>query len=416
MNPSITTPSPESDSNWIHLAPHLDDAMQQLSDTDRLAILLRYFQNQPLREVGLALGLEEDAARKRVSRALDKLRDWFSEKGLVSTSVGLAGVISANAIQAAPIGVADVLIKASLVVGAATIGTNAISTTTFMTTTKTILATAAVVATALTIPLLSQRRENEDRQRQIRSTSNEIAQLNTQNAALTAAQISAEELARLRANQAELLRLRGEVGRLRRDLQAKLAAPRTAPTNSTAMAASDENATSEPKAPFTANANVRIPLGSTFVTGGWETSPGKRTLVFVTPTVDSSNGSIQIMFEAKFAEVPLDSLSELGMNTFAGAETTESSLKAMLTGNQFKVWIKYFEQRTGVDLLTAPKIITANERQAQIVVGDEGQIPPTFSVDLLPKFTAGQDAMDLSLAVNMQPLHPNSGNQRPKPR
>ena len=123
MNPTSTTSEAASDVNWVQLAPILDDAMAHLSETDRLAILLRYFQNQPLREVGLALGLEEDAARKRVSRALDKLRDWFSQKGIAATPTGLAGLVSVHAVEAAPLPLAEAIVKAALLAGATVAGT-----------------------------------------------------------------------------------------------------------------------------------------------------------------------------------------------------------------------------------------------------------------------------------------------------
>ena len=57
----------ESDSAWDQLSPLLDEAMARLCDKDRDAIVLRFFENKSLREVGLALGVEERAAQKRVA-------------------------------------------------------------------------------------------------------------------------------------------------------------------------------------------------------------------------------------------------------------------------------------------------------------------------------------------------------------
>ena len=53
---------------WQELSPLLDEAMNRLGQTDRDALLLRYFENRSLREVGSALGTNEEAAKKRVAR------------------------------------------------------------------------------------------------------------------------------------------------------------------------------------------------------------------------------------------------------------------------------------------------------------------------------------------------------------
>ncbi len=66
-----TLDEPSSDAIWLELAPHLDDAMEKLGATDRDAVVLRYFENKSLAEVGAALGMEERAAQKRVNRALE---------------------------------------------------------------------------------------------------------------------------------------------------------------------------------------------------------------------------------------------------------------------------------------------------------------------------------------------------------
>jgi RNA polymerase sigma factor (sigma-70 family) len=67
---------PEADT-WMQLAPLLDEAVAQLNDPDRNAIVLRFYQHKPLNEVASILGVNPDAAQKRVSRAVDKLRKFF---------------------------------------------------------------------------------------------------------------------------------------------------------------------------------------------------------------------------------------------------------------------------------------------------------------------------------------------------
>jgi RNA polymerase sigma factor (sigma-70 family) len=91
---------------WPHIAPLLDDAMAKLSAADRHAIVLRYFDGKSLGEVGAALGASEDAAKKRVTRAVEKLRGWFTKRGVTLTATVLTAAISANSVQAAPMGLA----------------------------------------------------------------------------------------------------------------------------------------------------------------------------------------------------------------------------------------------------------------------------------------------------------------------
>jgi RNA polymerase sigma factor (sigma-70 family) len=91
---------------WEQLAPVLEDAMGQLRDKDRDALMLRYFQNRSLREVGVMLGVDEYAAQKRVGRAVEKLRSIFGKRGIVLTPAIISAAISAHSVQAAPLALA----------------------------------------------------------------------------------------------------------------------------------------------------------------------------------------------------------------------------------------------------------------------------------------------------------------------
>jgi len=91
---------------WEQIAPLLDEAMGNLGEMDRNAVVLRFFENKTSAEVGAALHLSEAAAHKRVSRSLDKLRKFFSKRGLMFTTGIIAGAVAANSVQAAPAGLA----------------------------------------------------------------------------------------------------------------------------------------------------------------------------------------------------------------------------------------------------------------------------------------------------------------------
>lgn len=142
--------SAQTDAAWDQLSPILDEAMAQLKDKDRDAIVLRFFENKSLREVGTALGLEERAAQKRVARGLEKLRAFFSKKGVTSTVAIIAGAVSAHSVHAAP---ADLAMTAA----AAAKGTTATASTLasvkgalkIMTWTKAKTAIAAIIGALL---------------------------------------------------------------------------------------------------------------------------------------------------------------------------------------------------------------------------------------------------------------------------
>ncbi len=102
---------------WEQVKDLLDEAMTSLSDAERSAILLRFFENRSLREVGDSLGISEDTAQKRVSRALDRLRELLSRRGVSVSAAGLATGLSAHAIETAPATLAPAIASAAATAG-----------------------------------------------------------------------------------------------------------------------------------------------------------------------------------------------------------------------------------------------------------------------------------------------------------
>ena len=107
-----------ADDAWPHIAPLLDDALAGLSAAERHAVVLRYFDGKTLGEVGAALGASEDAAKKRVTRAVEKLRGYFTKRGVTLTATVLTAAISANSVQAAPLGLAKTISVIAIAKGA----------------------------------------------------------------------------------------------------------------------------------------------------------------------------------------------------------------------------------------------------------------------------------------------------------
>ncbi|MGA2173896.1 MAG: sigma-70 family RNA polymerase sigma factor [Verrucomicrobiota bacterium] len=175
---------PAAEPDWEHLRPVLEDAMHDLNDADRVAVLLRFFKNKSLRQVGLELGLTENAARMRVERALEKLRLCLARKGVTSTGAALALALSGNAVSSAPAGLAAALAGASLAGAASEAGTT-LGLLKFMVATKLKigLSALAIAGAAVTLVLehqawLNAREENDSLRRQ-------IAQLKADNDALS---------------------------------------------------------------------------------------------------------------------------------------------------------------------------------------------------------------------------------------
>jgi RNA polymerase sigma factor (sigma-70 family) len=108
---------------WNDIAPILDDVLDKLNNTERQAILLRFFEQKSMREVGLACGVGEDAAKMRVSRAMDRLRSIFAARGVVCGAAGLGLLLAERAVEAAPNGLVSAL--ATLKVPAAGFASNA---------------------------------------------------------------------------------------------------------------------------------------------------------------------------------------------------------------------------------------------------------------------------------------------------
>lgn len=88
---------------WLQLAPVLDEAIARLGQMDRTVVLLRFFENQSLRTVGRALGISEDTAQKRVSRAIIKLREQFLKLGVPVSATDTVTTISTQAAPAVPV-------------------------------------------------------------------------------------------------------------------------------------------------------------------------------------------------------------------------------------------------------------------------------------------------------------------------
>jgi len=191
-------------SDWLQIEPLLDDAMATLDETDRAAVLLRYFENKSLREVGTALGTTDDTAQKRVSRAVERLREFFTKRNVAVGAAGIAAILSANAVQAAPAGLSGMILSAA-----------ATSTLGMTMTYKLLVTSLTAAAVGLGVYTVQLQKQMGSLQQQQAALEHQIGELNRErDAAKERMAALQEENAGWRAAQAELLRLRSEVSRL----------------------------------------------------------------------------------------------------------------------------------------------------------------------------------------------------------
>jgi RNA polymerase sigma factor (sigma-70 family) len=205
---------------WTQLAPHLEAAMAKLNAVDRALLVLRFYEDKTGAEVAAFLGIGEDAAHKRVARAIEKLRKFFAQRGVTISGAAIAGAVSANAIQAAPAGLAAIISATALsgktvTTAAVVAATKAIAMTTFQKTIVTAALIATVSAGIFEVHQASQlRTQNQTLQQQQASLTAQVQQLSQTLADATnqlTGLLPENPPARSNSNENELLKLRGEV-------------------------------------------------------------------------------------------------------------------------------------------------------------------------------------------------------------
>jgi RNA polymerase sigma factor (sigma-70 family) len=147
----------EGDSIWTMLIPLLDEALFSLHERDRLAVMLHFMEERPFREVGAVLRLGEDAARKRVQRAVTSLTSWFRNRGVAAPTTAIIAALSLEGISAPAVTAASIL-----ALGGAVTGSSLSLVALFMTSTQIKIGVAiAVLAVAVTTPLLLRKKAVE---------------------------------------------------------------------------------------------------------------------------------------------------------------------------------------------------------------------------------------------------------------
>jgi RNA polymerase sigma factor (sigma-70 family) len=369
--------SSASEAAWEQIAPHLDAALGELTDADRDAVLMRYYEKKTSAEMGSLLGITAEAAQKRVSRAVEELRDFFAKRGVIVGAGGLVVLISANVVQSAPVGLAAAISAAALA------GTAVTTSSIIATTTKTIAMTTlqkAVVTT--TVAILAGTGIYEARQA---ARLRDQVQVLQQQKAPMAEQIQElqherddatnrlaglrEENEQLHRNTGELLRLRAEATRLRNEAtDAAAAAKKAMAAGKDAMAFQSEVrqvlSNTPPIRTLVATSTANVPWNDTVVMGGWKTPGGKRAIVMA--NVAHKDGSV--MITSRILEYTEAAGVKLGLSRFNTDEPLPTK-PSTLTSEQANELLKLAQGSEGVDLLAAPRVTTSSGSPAQIQVG-----------------------------------------------
>lgn len=199
MEATITPDSP--DEAAAVLRPVVDDAIVELNDDDRTAILLRFFEKRSFPEVAAALRLSDDAARKRVDRALDKLRAVLTRRGITSTGAALGLALAAVGPITAPAELGARVASQALASSGASAGTTLAGF---------LLSAALPVAVVMVIGgglVVGERSQNESLRAQKLQLAAQVATgsaLRAENIRLAASVAEVAELRRLAANLPEL--------------------------------------------------------------------------------------------------------------------------------------------------------------------------------------------------------------------
>jgi RNA polymerase sigma factor (sigma-70 family) len=412
MREPIQETAPDAD--WENIRPLLDEAMHELRETDREAVLLRYFENRPFGEVGARLGLGENAARMRVERALEKLRGVLSKRG-ITTAAALASVISANAVQMAPANLAATLAAGSF--SAAGAGTAGFTLLKIMTATQIKLGVGALVVAGATTALVVQHQTQEKLRAENRSLTQQVVRLQSNNQNLSNNALDAASLQSLSNEQMdELLKLRGDIALLKKENEAARSAARDAQADAKFVRESLEAlAKVPPIKTFISTTYIRVSWNETLVAGGWQVPSGKRAFVFATVKPGQEGGQVSISSDVlEFTDA---ASARFGLNKFQVEGQTSHQVNK-LTSAQYQTIRRAAQNSDGVEILASPSTsvksgihaVTERMETQSLPSGEQYSIGPV--IDFMPTITEDGQFVQFLMVVQLNVLIPLPWNHQ----
>jgi RNA polymerase sigma factor (sigma-70 family) len=348
----LMDPSPEIPNDWSAIRPVLDEAIVKLRDEDRNALLLRFFKNESLASVGATLGVSEDAAQKRVSRALTTLRKFLAERGITTSTAALSVALASNAIQAAPAGFAASLAADALETAAGS-ATGSILKILTLNSMKTAIMTVALAGglVALTVKQINTRKQLRETQSVVLQQEDELEAVRALNQQLAS---QTNELESLRAAQHDLPRLRGENARLRREQAERKIANLSGQT--------------EPN---------------------------------TTPDV----GGQPVLIEGKFISVPTGNLKAVAQ--FQGNPGGNGGVTTLAGDSELRAMLQTLAKTDGMETLSSPRIQTANGVEALVSVTEHVQFSGTnvdvgTVLDLNPHYSTNSPSITVDMTATLR--------------
>ncbi|MCW5559435.1 MAG: sigma-70 family RNA polymerase sigma factor [Verrucomicrobiae bacterium] len=379
---------------WERLGPMLDEAMHELREPDRLAILWRYFERRSFPEIGARLGLGGNGARMRVERALEKLRARLKRRGITSSASAIGLAIEGSAVTAAPAGLASLVHSVALAPAAAMAPVSALLV--FMNSSLFKAGVTTVVIGLLGTGVWIQRDRLQRLRLEAEALRQELAESQDRLAAAEAhlQEPSARDNER-DALQQELLRLRGELARLRREAAQSPRKPSPLPTADT------------PARPLPAPIRATLPAGHSLVAGGLDWTDGRHALVILTPTHRvGDDGQVLVDVESRILLMTDAVMDEFGFRNL-GTSPNEGSSYQPLTDAERSELLSRMENRPDIETLGNLQVTTPNSRQAAVATMSD-DLPAVMAFDIIPTVTAdGQVDMTLMVRTEPKPSEPD---------
>jgi RNA polymerase sigma factor (sigma-70 family) len=393
---------------WEDIAPLLDSALGALNETDRDAVLLRFFQRKTDQEIGLLIGLSEAAAQKRVSRAVERLRKLFAKQHVAGSAAGLAVAVSINGIQAAPAGLASAISAAAALAGKGTAVSHLVQIT-MSTIRAKHFASALMAALLVSTVYLSYRNASLHHQLEtLRASAAPLTSANESTPRGDQHAMTAQERRRLRMEHLELLSMRGRVAQLSRELRER--AIREAPRQT----AQSNEPGAEDSILFSASTTNRVPLGSVVVVGGWRHGE-VRGYLLLTPTIargDTIPEDERLQVKSLVVAAPENFWFQIGWGD-AKSDSRRSTLSGLLTSAQTDSLLQTLKETKGAEI--SNESVAKGGDGERLGIGfsteDDHASGALMGVDVYPRISSDAQCVDLEVRPSVVPanahIHPS---------
>jgi RNA polymerase sigma factor (sigma-70 family) len=386
---------------WHELRPMIDESLDELRETDREAIVLRYFEAYEFSIVGTALGVSENAARMRVDRALEKLRVVLQKRGVATTGAALAGALAESSGAAVPVELAAGITSAAVSQAAALSVRSAPSILKLMVVKKLSLAAIGVIALSLAAVFVARNASDSNPQSGAANSpkAKQASPVELGGPAHYAAPRGDPDIVK------KMARRQAEQARAR---EAQIAAERRAEWDKK-VANFDDSLKEEPGVKkFGAKIQAAFGPGQTLVASGWRNPDGQNGLAFVTPKMNPELEGVgvnsnTVMIAPVLIDVPDDVLDHLGMAAFK-AKASGANPPAMLSSEQADAMFNSITNTTDSDFLVSPRVVQGFGQEGNIFVGSVASIsgkeqPLGLQISFFPDVSEDDGSLDVGMLI-----------------